>query len=161
MYGAAEIVEHSSSFFTSTPLPDRAPWHGDENAALHVLDQRDGLVHGFRPPLDPPRLLPPNLALFQVCKLPQVMHRVEVSDLDEPGSDSFHDLASGLEATAPMCLPLEKVTGVEGVRSEFKHTAEAARRGGGPEGELLHQGRVLADDEGLEVVVECGELRVA
>lgn len=59
-----------------------------------------------------------------------------------------------------MVLPLEQVAGVEGVGPQLEDAAELARRGGGPEAELLHQAVALGADELLELAVELGELRV-
>lgn len=59
-----------------------------------------------------------------------------------------------------MVLPLKKVTRVQSVCPQFKHTAELPRRGGGPKAELLHQTGTLRVDELLELAVELGELGV-
>lgn len=75
-------------------------------------------------------------------------------------SDSLHDLPSRLQALTPVVLPLKKVTRVQSVRPQFKHTAEFPRRRGGPKAELLHQAGALRVDELLELAVEFGELWV-
>lgn len=100
---------------TEQHLTHWAPGHGDQNPTLHRLDERHGLVDRLRPSFNAPRLLPANLALLQVRKLPQMMHRVQVSDLHEPCTDPFHHLAARLEAAAPVRFPLEQIARVEGV----------------------------------------------
>jgi hypothetical protein len=119
-------------------LCNRTPWHRDQNPTLHTLNQRHRLMHGISPPLDTPALLPPHLPLLQICKLPQMMHRIQFSNLHKPGSYSFHDFSSCAETAAPMGLPFEKITGVEGVGAQFEDATEGSGRGGGPEGEFLH-----------------------
>jgi hypothetical protein len=119
-------------------LCNRTPWHWDQNPTLHTLDQRHRLMHGISPPLDTPALLPPHLPLLQICKLPQMMHRIQLSNLHKPGSYSLHDFSSCAETTAPMGLPFEEITGVEGVRAQFEDATEGSGRGGWPEGEFLH-----------------------
>lgn len=97
-----------------------------------------------------PALLPPHLALPQIRKLPQVVHRVEAADLAEPSADALHYVLARLQSAPPVCLPLEEIAGTEGVRAELEDAAEGARGRGGPEGELLHQvgaarGKVLGE----------------
>jgi hypothetical protein len=43
---------------------------------------------------------------------------------------------------------------MQGVGAQFEETAELAGRGGGPEGELLHEGAGLRVDQLLELVVK-------
>lgn len=74
-------------------------------------------MNGVTPSLDLPALLSSNLPLLQIRKLPQMMNRVQVSDLDKPGSDTFHYLASGLETPTPVALPFEQIARVERVRA--------------------------------------------
>lgn len=113
-------------------------------------------MDGLRPALDAPALLATDLAFLQICKLPEVVYRVKVANLHEPGTHAFHDLTSGLEAPTPMCLPLEQITWVQRVRAELKEAAELAGRGGRPEGEFLHQGRVFRLDQAAQLAVEGG-----
>lgn len=142
-------------------LAHGAPGHGDQDATLHRLDQRNGLVHRFRPAFDTPRLFPANLALLQVGKLPEMMHGVQVTDLDKPCPNAFHNFAASLEATTPVCLPFKQISGVQSVGTKFEKPAQSSGRSGGPEGELLHQRRFLALDQALQLPVECGKLGVA
>lgn len=86
-----------------------------------------------------------------------MVHGVEVSDLHEPGTDAFHDLAAGLETFAPVRLPFEEVAWVEGVGAELEDAAELAGGHCWPEGELLHQRCLLRNNQGLELVVELGK----
>lgn len=138
-------------------LGNRRPGHGDENSRLHVLDQRHCLVDSVAPALDRPALLASLAALLEVGKLPEMVDRVEVADLDEPGADALHDFTTSLEATTPVRLPLEQVSRVQRVRSELENTAELSGRSCGPEGKLLHQRHVLTVDERVELAVEFGE----
>ena len=117
-------------------------------------------MHRIGPALDAPALLAANLALLEVGKLPQVVYRIEVTDLDEPGADALHDLPSGLETPAPVRLPLEEVSRVQRVRAELEQTAELAGRRGGPEAELLHQRAVLPADQAPKLAIKLGELGV-
>lgn len=142
-------------------LSNRRPRHGDQDSALHLLDQRDRLVNRLSPALVAPALLATDLALLEVGKLPQMMDRVEVTDLDEPSSNSFHDFAAGLESSAPVRLPLEQVAWVQRVGAKLEKAAELAGWGGWPEAELLHQRGALALDELLESLVEGGEVGMA
>lgn len=96
-------------------------------------------MDGIAPALNLPALLTASASLLEVGELPQMVDGVEVADLDEPSTDTLHDLSSGLETTAPVSLPLEQVAGVKSVRSELKDTSELSGWGRGPEGELLHQ----------------------
>lgn len=72
-------------------------------------------MHCIAPALDRPALLSAGPSLLQVGKLPEVVDRVELSDLNEPGSNTFHDLPSSLEASSPVSLPLQQITGVESI----------------------------------------------
>lgn len=108
------------------------------------------------PPLDTPTLLPTDLALLEVGELPEMMDCVKVADLHEPSTHALHDLASGLEAPTPVCLPLEQVAWVQCVRSELKETTELAWRGRRPEGKLLHERRVFRLDQAPKLAVEGG-----
>lgn len=117
-------------------------------------------MNGLCPTLDAPGLLPTDFSLFQVRKLPQVVHSVQFTNLHEPGTHTFHDLPAGLETVTPMALPFKKVPGVKSVGSELEETTKTAGRSGGPEGELLHQGRLLALDECLQLAVEFGKFWV-
>lgn len=105
-----------------------------------------------------PTLLTADLALLEVGKLPEVVDRVEVADLHEPGADALHNLTTSLEATSPVGLPLQEVAGVQGIGSELKHAAELSGRCRGPEGELLHEGGILALDQGSKLLFEGGVL---
>ena len=141
-------------------LTNWAPRHRDQNSALHALDERKGLVNGLGPALDAPRLLPTGLPLFQVRKLPQVVHGVQITNLHEPCTHTFHHLAAGLETVAPVALPFKEVPGVKSVRSELEETTKTAGRSRGPEGEFLHQRRLLALDERLQLAIEFGKFWV-
>ena len=107
-----------------------------------------------------PALLTADLALLKVGKLPQVVHRVKVPNLHEPGTHTFHHLTTSLEPAPPVRLPLEQVAGVQRVRAQLKEATEAARRGGWPEAELLHQGAMFVADQGAQLLVEVGVLGV-
>lgn len=117
-------------------------------------------MHRLSPALDAPALLAADLALLQISKLPQVVHRVELSNLHEPGAHALHDLPPGLEAAPPVCLPLQQVAGVQRVRAEFEEAAQLARRSGRPEGKLLHERAALGVDERLQFGIKIGELGV-
>lgn len=114
-------------------------------------------MDSLRPALNVPRLLTTYFALLQVRKLPEVVHRVQITNLDKPSTNPFHDLAARFEATAPMSLPLQEISGVKSVGSKLEDTAEATRRGRWPERKLLHEGRLLAMDQGFELPVKLGE----
>jgi len=49
---------------------------------------------------------------------------------------------------------------VQGVRAEFEDATQLTRGCCGPEGEFLHEGRVLRADQSLEVRIECWEVGV-
>jgi len=91
---------------------DRAPRARNQDSALHRLNERHRLVHRLAPPLDAPALLTADLALLQVGKLPQVVHRVQLADLYEPSAYALHDLPAGFQTAPPMCLPLKQVSRV-------------------------------------------------
>jgi hypothetical protein len=57
-------------------------------------------------------------------------------------------------------LPLEEISRVQCVRPKLKQSTETARRGGGPERELLHQRSPLALNQALEFAIELTELWV-
>lgn len=83
-------------------------------------------MHGITPSPLVPALLPPYLSFPQICKLPQMMHRVETSDLAKPGADTLHDIFACLEAATPVGFPFKKITWAEGVGAELKDPAEIA-----------------------------------
>lgn len=72
-------------------------------------------MHCIAPALNRPALLSAGPSLLQISKLPEMVDSVELSNLDEPGSDTFHDLPSSLEASSPVSLPLQQVAGVESI----------------------------------------------
>ena len=74
------------------------------------------------------------------------MHHVEVTDLHEPGTDTFHDFAASFETLAPMGFPLQKIARVQRVGAEFEETTELSRGSGGPEREFLHERGAFAGD---------------
>jgi len=117
-------------------------------------------VNRLAPAFYAPTLLTADLAFLKVGKLPEVVDRVEVANLHEPGADTLHDLTTSLETTSPVGLPLKQVAGVQGIRSELKHAAELSGRGRGPEGELLHERGILAFDQGSKLLFESGVLGV-
>lgn len=117
-------------------------------------------MYSVAPALDLPALLAATAALLQVCELPQVVDSVKVTNLDKPGTDTFHDLTAGLKASSPMCLPLEQVARVQCVGAQFKDAAQGSWRCCWPERELLHKRNVLGVDQALQFVVELRELRV-
>ena len=88
------------------------------------------------------------------------MHGVQLPDLYEPCTNSLHDLPPCIESLPPVSFPFEQVAGVEGVGAELEEATELAWRGGGPEGEFLHEGGLFAGYKGFESVVEVGEVRV-
>lgn len=90
-------------------------------------------MHSLCPALDPPRLFTADLAFFQVGELPEVVHRVQVADLNEPSSHPLHHFPASLEATSPMGLPFQQVPGMKGVGSKLEKPTEAAGWGGWPE----------------------------
>lgn len=150
----------SQSLSQKSKLGHGRPLHRNQDAALHLLNQRNRLVHRVGPALYAPALLTANLALLEVGKLPQVVHRVEVANLHKPRAHALHDLAPRLEPAPPVRLPLEQVAGVQRVRAQLKEAAEVARGRGGPEAELLHQRAVLVADERAQLLVELGVLGV-
>lgn len=136
------------------------PRHGDQHARLHVLDQRHSLVHSVAPTFHGPALLSTVSALLQVGKLPEVVDGVEVTNLDKPGTNAFHDLTASLETASPVSLPLEQVARVKRVGSKLKDTTKLSGRGRRPEGELLHEINLLGVDELVKLSVVLGELGV-
>lgn len=141
-------------------LCNRTPRHRNQNSALHRLNQRHSLVHRVSPTLDTPALLSSDLSLLQIGKLPEMMHRIQLTNLYKPRTDALHDLSTGLEPTPPMRLPFEQVARVQSVGAEFEEAAQRARGRGRPEGEFLHERGAFAVDQGLELLVEGGEVGV-
>jgi hypothetical protein len=88
-------------------LSNRTPRHRDQDPALHRLNQWHRLVNRISPALNTPRLLSSQLPLLQIRKLPEMVHRVQVSDLYKPCSNSLHHFSSCLEAFSPMRFPFE------------------------------------------------------
>ena len=117
-------------------------------------------MHRIPPTFHSPTHLPPRLPLLQIRKLPQMMHGVQIAHLHEPGSHPFHHFFSCVQASPPVGFPFEEVAWVEGVGAEFEEAAELARRGGGPEGEFLHEGGLFVGYELLELGIEGGEVGV-
>lgn len=83
------------------------PWHWNQDPALHLLNQRHCLVNRLSPSFHTPTHLSSRFSLFEICKLPEVMHGVQISDLDEPCTNPFHHFSPGFEAPSPVCLPLK------------------------------------------------------
>src|ERR1051326_1661895 len=81
-----------------------APRHRNQDPALHRLDERNRLMHRLAPALDAPALLASDFTLFEIGKLPQVVYRVELSNLHEPGAHPLHDFAACLEPAPPVGL---------------------------------------------------------
>lgn len=117
-------------------------------------------MHRLTPTLDAPALLAADLALLQVGKLPQVMHRVELANLHKPRAHAFHHLPARLEAAPPVSLPLEQISGVESVGSKLEYSSQVARRSRRPEGEFLHERRSFSVDERLKLGIKLGEFGV-
>lgn len=88
------------------------------------------------------------------------MHGIQVTNLDEPSSDTLHNLTASLETLAPVCLPFQQVAWVQSVGAKFEDAAELAWWRGWPKGELLHERNLLAVDELLEAFVEWWKLWV-
>jgi hypothetical protein len=107
-----------------TSLSNWTPWHGNHDATLHLLDQRYRLVNSISPSWNLPTALTAELALLQVGKLPEMMDNVQISYLNEPSANTFHDFSTSLESLAPMRLPLEKIARVQSVRAKLKETSQ-------------------------------------
>lgn len=75
-------------------------------------------------------------------------------------SHTLHNLSPRREALLPVRLPLQQVTRMQRVGSQLKDTAELTRWRSRPEAELLHEGRLLAGDERLELGVESRKVGV-
>lgn len=98
-------------------LSDRTPWHRNQDSAFHCLDQWHRLMNRISPAFDTPRLLSPQLSLLQICKLPKMMHCVEVTNLYKPCPNALHDFPPCLETFPPMRLPFQQITRMKRVRS--------------------------------------------
>ena len=145
-------------FWSDARLSHRTPWHWYQNSTLHLLDQRNGLVHCFTPALHSPAHFSPRFSLLEIGKLPQMMHRVQLANLHEPRPDPFHHLASSFEPSAPVCLPFEQVAGMQGIRTKLEEASKVPRRRCGPEGEFLHQGGIFMSDQALQLLVKLVEI---
>jgi len=88
------------------------------------------------------------------------MHRVQIPDLHEPCANTLHNLPTCLQAASPVGFPFKEISWVQGVRAEFEDATQLTRGCCGPEGEFLHEGRVLRADQSLEVRIECWEVGV-
>jgi hypothetical protein len=117
-------------------------------------------VYRFTPARDAPALLSAGASFLKVGELPKVMDSVQISNLDEPSAHTFHNLLSGTKTCAPVCLPLQEVARVQGVRTEFEDSTKLAGSSCGPEREFLHQGCLLRVDQGLELAIKLGEVRM-
>jgi len=69
-------------------------------------------MHRITPPLHAPALLSPDLALLQIRELPEMVHGIQLADLHEPRTDTFHYFSSGAETTTPVCFPFKEIAGV-------------------------------------------------
>ena len=139
------LIERFNAF--SIELPGRlcygTPWHWNQDPALHLFNQRNSLVNCLSPSFHTPTHLSSRFSLFEICKLPEVMYSVQISDLDEPCTNPFHDFSPGFEASSPVCLPLKQISWVQSVGPQFEQATELAGWCCGPEGEFLHQRCVL------------------
>lgn len=75
---------------------DGAPWHGNQDPALHRLNKGHRSMNRISPAFNTPGLFTTNLAFLQVGELPEMVHRVEIANLHKPSTDAFHDLATSL-----------------------------------------------------------------
>lgn len=100
---------HAMPFLLKLPcrLCHGTPWHWNQDPTLHLFNQRDRLVNCLSPSFHTPTHLSSRFSLFEICKLPEVMHGVQVSDLDKPCTNPFHHFSPGLEASSPVCLPFK------------------------------------------------------
>ena len=130
------------------------PGHRHQDAALHLLNQRYRLVHRIGPSLNFPTLLAPDLALLEIGKLPEMVHRVEVANLHKPSSDTLHHLATSLEAASPVSLPLKEIARAERVRAQLKEATKLAGWRSWPERKLLHERAVFAADKRSKLLLE-------
>ena len=146
---AREFGERTLSFLT-----DRAPRHWYHDSALHGLNQRNRLVYRITPTLNLPAALASQLPLFQVRKLPEMVHYVQVSYLHEPCTYTFHHFSTSLQPLAPMGLPLEKISGVQCVRSEFEYASQLTWGACRPKRKLLHQRCIFSVNQSLKLLVE-------
>jgi hypothetical protein len=101
-------------------LANRTPWHWNKDPALHRLDQWNSLMNGVRPAFDAPRLFSSNFPLFQVGKLPQMVYRIQISNLNKPSTNAFHDLSTSRKAATPVSFPFEQVAWVQSIGSKLK-----------------------------------------
>lgn len=117
-------------------------------------------MYCFTPARHAPALLSARASFLKVGELPKVMDGVQISNLDEPGAYTFHNLLSGTQTSAPMSLPLQEVARVQGVRTKLEDSTKLTGSSCGPEGEFLHQGCLLRVDQRLELAIKLGEVRV-
>lgn len=117
-------------------------------------------MHRLSPARYAPAVLSADLSLLQIGKLPQVVNSVQIADLHKPRTHALHDLSAGLEAPAPMCLPLEEVSGVKLVRPQLEEPTQLSWRRSGPEAKLLHQGCLFLVDQGTQLAVKVRKFRV-
>jgi hypothetical protein len=115
-------------------------------------------MNRIAPALHTPALLAAHLPLLQIRKLPEVMHRIQLADLHEPGADALHDFTPGPQPAAPVRLPFEQVARVQRVGAQLEYTAQLARGGCGPEGKFLHQRHTFAGYEGFELGIKRREV---
>lgn len=90
-------------------LCNSAPGARNQDPAPHGLDEWHCLVHCLAPAFYAPALFATDLAFLQVGELPQMVYCVQITNLDKPSTHTLHDFPPGLQATSPMCLPLEQI----------------------------------------------------
>jgi len=149
------MIQKTAVWHQALRSSHRTPWHWNQDAALHRLNERNSLMDRLSPALDAPALLTPHLPLFEIRKLPEMVHSVQLPNLYEPRPDAFHDFSAGLQPSPPVSLPFEQVARMKSVRSQFEETPELAWRCGGPERKFLHQRSLFGIDEGLELRFVC------
>lgn len=74
------------------------------------------------PTFNHPALLSASSSLLEICELPEMVHGIEVANLNEPSSYTLHNLSSSSQSSAPVCLPVKQISRMESVRAQLKYT---------------------------------------
>lgn len=98
----------------------------DEDAAVHLTDQRNCVGDAVVPARLSPCILAGFLALSIRFVAPDVMHVVETADLREEAGVGFIVVASVVDGTCPVVSPFDHGAGLEAVRSHFVDVVTAA-----------------------------------
>lgn len=81
--------------------------HWDHYPGIHVLNQRNCVIHNLIPSLFVPGSIPGVLSSLQILVSPQMMHHVQVANLREEASNCLLVVLAISDGSSPVITPLD------------------------------------------------------